>query len=407
MKKTLDHFLGRDDSLATPGRTVAVRVDFNVPLSGATITDPTRIDRALPTLERLSGAGLRTVLLSHLGRPKGGPDPQYSLEPVAGYLESLGRFPVGFCSTAVGQEASDAVASLSQGDVLLLENTRFYPGETANDPALAGEWAAWADDFVTDAFGTAHRAHASTDALPRAVRAKGGVACAGLLMERELEFLGGALSDPPRPFVAVLGGAKISGKIDVIEALLPNTDALLVGGAMANTFFSAMGLETGDSLVEPDKVELARDLLERGASRLVLPVDCVVADRIAADAETRVVERSQVSRHESIGDVGPATRELFRTHLLEAATVVWNGPMGVFEMAPFSGGTVAVAEAAAEASDGGTTVIVGGGDSAAAADAAGVAERITHISTGGGASLEFLAGRTLPGVEALSDVEPR
>lgn len=402
MKKTLDHLLAPDGPFE-PGATVAVRVDFNVPLSGDSITDPTRIDRSMPTLERLADRGARIVLLSHLGRPDGAPDPEYSLAPVARYLTTLDRFPVRFCTATAGPDAADAVASVDPGSALLLENTRFLPGETANDADLGADWAVWTDHYVTDAFGTAHRAHASTDALPRAVREKGGWAVGGLLMERELRFLGNALTEPERPFVAILGGAKISGKIDVIESLLPRTDALLIGGAMANTFFQALGLETGTSLVEPDRVEVARDLLDRGGSSLVLPVDCVVADRIAPDAQPRNAARAEVRPDESIGDIGPGTRDLFRSRLLEAATVVWNGPMGVFEMPPFADGTFAVAEAAAEASDRGSTVIVGGGDSAAAAEAAGVADRITHISTGGGASLEYLAGRSLPGVDVLSD----
>ncbi|MDH3225251.1 MAG: phosphoglycerate kinase [Gemmatimonadota bacterium] len=403
MKKTLDQLLSEDGASSLAGRTVAVRVDFNVPLSDDRITDTIRIDRALPTLERLSEARCRTVLLSHLGRPDGAPDPQFSLRPVADYLSDCGLFPARFCPQPSGSDVDAAVADLSDGDVLLLENTRFVEGETANDPALGQAWAAWADHFVTDAFGTAHRAHASTHALPAAVRAKGGSAVAGYLMERELRYLGTALTTPVRPFVAVLGGAKITGKIDVIESLLPKADALLIGGAMANTFFAALGLETGTSLLEADKTELARDLLERGGTKLVLPVDVVCAERITPGAEARVADRSRVEATEAIGDVGPGTRALFREHVMGAGTVVWNGPMGVFEMAPFAAGTIAMAQAAADASKAGTTVIVGGGDSAAAAEAAGVAEEITHISTGGGASLEFLAGRALPGVEILSE----
>ncbi|MGI9628826.1 MAG: phosphoglycerate kinase [Longimicrobiales bacterium] len=399
MKKSVNDLLNNVSS----GTTVSVRADFNVPISGALVVDPVRIDRALPTLEKLSAAGVRTVILSHLGRPGGTEDPQFSLGPVATYLATQGNFPVKSASSAVGEDARAAVAALNDGDVLLLENTRFLPGETQNDPSLGAEWASWSDHFVNDAFGTAHRAHASTDALPRAVRAKGGLAVAGLLLELELQYLGKALSDPDRPFVGVLGGAKISGKIDVIEALLPITDSLLIGGAMANTFFRALGLETGNSLVEPDKVELAKDLLDRAGSGLVLPVDCRIGTSIDPGAETTVVDRSDVPENQSIGDIGPTTEALFGERIREAETVVWNGPMGVFEMDNFAGGTFALAEAAAGAADEGTTVIIGGGDSGAAAEAAGVANRITHISTGGGASLEFLAGRPLPGVEALSD----
>ena len=404
MKKTIDHLLA-DAGGSLAGQTIAVRVDFNVPVSDGEIGDTIRVDRSLETLKRLSEAGARSVLLSHLGRPGGRSDPRFSLKPVADYLASVAPGSVHFCPEPSGPAVDEAVGAMGDGDILLLENTRFLPGETDNDPELGRSWAAWADHFLTDAFGTAHRAHASTHALPEAVRARGGSAVAGCLMERELRFLGQALSDPDRPFVAVLGGAKISGKIDVIEALLPKADALLIGGAMANTFFAALGLETGTSLVEPDRVDMARDLLERAGPKLVLPVDVVCGDRIDPDARTQVRERSQVPADEAVGDVGPDTRTLFRDKILAARTVIWNGPMGVFEMAPFAEGTLAVAQGAAEASRQGTTVIVGGGDSAAAAELAGVADDLTHISTGGGASLEFLAGRPLPGVEVLSEAD--
>ena len=404
MKKTIDQLL--DEAGGTlAGRTVAVRVDFNVPISEGKVTDSIRVDRSLPTLNRLCEAGARCVLLSHLGRPGGAPDPEFSLAPVAQYLSSVAPGPVHFCDQTAGNGVREAVGALGNGEILLLENTRFVPGETDNDSQLGRSWASWADHFLTDAFGTAHRAHASTHALPEAVRAAGGQAVTGYLMERELRFLGGALTDPERPFVAVLGGAKISGKIDVIEALLPKADALLIGGAMANTFFAALGLEIGASLVEPDRTEMARELLERAGPKLVLPVDVVCADGIAPDASTRVRERSSVEPGEAIGDVGPDTCALFRDRILGAKTVLWNGPMGVFEMAPFAEGTMALARAAAEASRKGVTVVVGGGDSAAAAEAAGVADDITHISTGGGASLEFLAGRNLPGVDVLTEAD--
>ena len=396
------------------GVAVALRADFNVPLNlpgtgegrdgdgGAQVSDASRIERTLPTIGRLAAAGAKVVILSHLGRPGGRRNAAFTLAPVARCLKDLLAAPVGFAPHAAGSEVRAAVAAAKPGSVMLLENTRFLPGETANEPALAADWATWADHFVLDAFGTAHRAHASTDGLPRAVRAKGGMAVAGRLVERELAVLVDALEEPRRPFVAVLGGAKISGKIDVIEALLPRVDALLVGGAMANTFFRAMGMETGTSLVEAEKTGIAVGVLEAAAARLVLPVDCVTAPAIAAGAPTRVVDRAEIAPDEAVGDVGPVTVRLFGEYLSEAATVVWNGPMGVFEIDEFARGTVGVARIAADAADRGATVIVGGGDSAAAARAAGVASRISHISTGGGAALDLLAGKELPGVAALS-----
>ncbi|MBT8336790.1 MAG: phosphoglycerate kinase [Gemmatimonadetes bacterium] len=392
------------ESLA--GRRVLVRADLNVPLDDAlNVTDETRIRASLPTLRRLRSAGARVVLLSHLGRPKGSPDPAFSLAPVAARLDALLGGGVHFVPDLVGQRAREAVAGLAAGEVVLLENTRFDPRETANDPELAAALAEMGDDFVLDAFGTAHRAHASTEGVARAVAASGGHAWAGLLLERELTFLGDALESPDRPFVAILGGAKISGKIDVVEALLPRVDRLLVGGAMANTFFLALGLEVGESLVEPDRVEMARELLDRAGERLLLPVDVRVASEISADAEVRVVARSGVAPGDRIADIGPATEVLFANEVREARTVVWNGPMGVFELAPFREGTVALAHAVASAADGGAVTVLGGGDSAAAAEAAGVADRLTHISTGGGASLQLLAGAPLPGIAALTDRE--
>lgn len=385
------------------GRRILVRADLNVPLSEGRVSDDTRIQASLPTLRRLTGAGARVVLLSHLGRPKGTVNPEYSLAPVARALDDALEAPVRFVADLVGPEARAAVESLGDGEILLLENTRFDPRETANDPGLSEALAGYGDLYVNDAFGAAHRAHASTEGVARVVRAAGGRAMAGLLLEKELTFLGEALAAPQRPFVGILGGAKISGKIDVVEALLPRVDRLLVGGAMANTFFLAMGLEVGDSLVEPDRVDMARDLLDRAGDRLLLPVDVRVAREIAPDAEVRVVPRSGVAAGDRIGDVGPDTEALFADEIRAARTVVWNGPMGVFELDPFRHGTVHLALAVAEAADAGAVTVLGGGDSAAAAEVAGVAERLTHISTGGGASLELLAGRTLPGIDALSD----
>jgi len=391
------------DPASLAGRTVLVRADLNVPLDEGRISDDRRVRASIPTLRLLTGAGARVVLLSHLGRPKGAPDPKYSLRPVAERLAELLEGPVRFVPVTAGPSVRTAVESLSNGEVALLENTRFDPGDTANDSDLAAGWAELGDLFVNDAFGAAHRAHASTSGLADAVKARGGEAVAGLLLARELRFLGEALAHPERPFVAILGGAKISGKIDVIDALLPRVDRLLIGGAMANTFFKALGLEVGRSLVEDDRVELARRTLQEAGERLVLPVDCVVAPEIAEGSPTRVVERSQVGAEDRIGDVGPATRQMYAREIADARTILWNGPMGVFEIDAFAEGTTAMARAVAAACDDGATAVLGGGDSAAAVDRAGVAERITHVSTGGGASLEFLAGAALPGVEALTD----
>lgn len=386
------------------GRRVLLRVDYNVPLDEESdVSDDTRIRATLPTLELLREAGARIAVLAHLGRPAGRPVAALSLRPVSSRLGELLDGPVAFCPRTVGPDAQSAVTALGPGEIVVLENTRFLPGEETNDLELASQMAALGDVYVNDAFGAAHRAHASTAGVAEQVRARGGPAVAGLLMERELRFLGQALTEPEHPFVAIIGGAKISGKIDVIEALLPRVDRLLVGGAMANTFLLALGLEVGASLVEEDRVRVAEDVLGRAGDRLVLPVDCVVADHLDADARTRIAERTAVERGERIGDIGPATRRLYGECVSTAATVLWNGPMGVFELPPFAEGTLAVARAAAEATDRGAVTILGGGDSAAAAEAAGVTDRLTHVSTGGGASLEFLSGAALPGVEALTD----
>lgn len=398
-KRNISHL----DPTDLSGRTVVVRADLNVPLDGDVITDDQRIRASLPTLRLLREAGARTVLLSHLGRPKGAPDPRYTLRPVATRLGELLGGPVTFVTEPAGEAARAAVAAMADGDVVLLENTRFLAGDTDNDPGLAASWAALGDLFVNDAFGAAHRAHASTSGLAEAMKARGGAAVAGLLMARELRYLGSALHRPERPFVAILGGAKISGKIDVIDALLPRVDRLLIGGAMANTFLRALGLETGASLVEEDRIDMAREILERAGERLLLPVDCVVATEISEAAATRVVDRSAVGPDDRIGDVGPSTVALYGRELAQARTIVWNGPMGVFEMPPFARGTLGVANAVADACDAGATGVLGGGDSAAAAEEAGVVERLSHVSTGGGASLEFLAGAVLPGVAALDE----
>ena len=391
------------DPAALSGRNVLVRSDLNVPMESGAIADDQRIQASLPTLQLLRDAGARIVVLSHLGRPKGVPNPEFSLAVVSERLSELLKTPVHFVSDPIGEGGESIVDELRAGEVALLENTRFFPGDTANEAELATRWAALGDLFVNDAFGAAHRAHASTAGLASKVRARGGIAVAGLLMAKELRFLGEALRNPERPFVAILGGAKISGKIDVVSALLPEVDHLLIGGAMANTFFRALGHDTGGSLVEPDRIDMARELIERAGEKLVLPVDAVVTDRIEEGAATRVVTLDAVADGDIIIDVGPETVALFTGLIGSAQTVVWNGPMGVFEIPAFARGTIQVAKALADVCDRGAIGIIGGGDSAAAAEEAGVAHRLTHVSTGGGASLELLAGRVLPGVESLND----
>jgi phosphoglycerate kinase len=387
------------------GARVLMRVDYNVPLHDGTVADDARIRATPPTLRHLLERDAAVVLLSHLGRPKGKWAAEFSLAPAATCLDQFLEVPIRLVSDIVGSEARDAVSALKGGEVLVLENTRFLPGEETNDPQLSEQLAAYGAVYVNDAFGTAHRAHASTVGAPDHMKREGKPVVAGLLMEAELRFLGQALERPDRPFVAVLGGAKISGKIDVIENLLPRVDRLIIGGAMANTFFRAMGLETGTSLVEEERVEMARTLLDRASDRLVLPVDGIIAEEVAPEAETRSVERDQVPPEWKILDIGPRSVSLFRSELAGARTILWNGPMGIFEMEPFRGGTDAVARAIADATRAGATTIIGGGDTAAAVREAGLEDRMTHVSTGGGASLEFLEGRTLPGVAVLDDRE--
>jgi phosphoglycerate kinase len=378
------------------GKRVLVRVDFNVPLDAGAVTDDTRIRAALPTIQYLLDRDAIVILASHLGRPKGAPMPEFVMDPVARRLSELLGRPVRKLDDSAGPQVEAAVGEARPGDVLVLENTRFHPGETKNDPGYARQLAALAELYVNDAFGSAHRAHASTEGVAHYLPA-----VAGFLMEKEIEFLGGALSAPRRPFVAILGGAKISDKIGVIQNLLGQVESLLIGGGMANTFLKAQGYHVGESLVEDGSLEVARDLLAQAGDRLVLPVDAVVADRFDADALSQIIPVGDVPSGWRILDVGPRTLELFHKRLEGARTVVWNGPMGVFEFPRFARGTEAVAQMLAALPD--AVTIVGGGDSVAAIQDAGLAGKMSHISTGGGASLEFLEGRTLPGVAALLD----
>lgn len=382
------------------GKRALVRVDFNVPLDDdCVITDDTRIRAALPTIEFLLERGSRPVILSHLGRPKGKPNLRYSLQPVAMRLGELLRRKVNFVESTDSDEAVQATHALKDGELLLLENTRFLGGEETNDPRLARALAELGDFFVNDAFGAAHRAHASTVGVAEHLRP----AVAGLLMQKELDYLGRALSQPDHPFVAILGGSKISGKIDVIEQLLPKVDALLIGGAMACTFFRAMGLETGRSLVEEDRVEMAKDLLARAGTRITLPHDAMVAASLEEPGTAHAVARNAIPKDKAMYDIGPQSAASYSRAIAAARTIIWNGPMGVFETPPFDAGTRAIAQAMAKATAGGATTIVGGGDSAAAVSEADLESQMSHVSTGGGASLEFLEGKQLPGVEVLDE----
>ncbi len=380
---------------ALDGKRALVRVDFNVPLKNGKVADDTRLRASLPTIQYLRDKGARVVLLSHLGRPKGGPDPQYSLKQIVRDLEQLLGVPVDF----IPDPATGAATArrLPRGGVALVENTRFWPGEENNDAELAKTFAALGDLYVDDAFGSAHRAHSSTAAVAHLLKP----AVAGFLMEKELKFLGELLGSPKHPFIAVLGGAKISGKIDVIRSLLPRVDELLIGGAMACTFFAAMGLEVGTSLVEPDRLALAKELLAQSGKKLILPRGAGVAPSLERASEYRSVAIDAIPKGWAVFDIDATTQHDFRARLLRAKTIFWNGPMGVFETPPFDAGTRAIATALVEAGKTGAVTVVGGGDSVAAV--AGMENQLTHVSTGGGASLEFLEGKVLPGVAALED----
>ncbi|MFS0920960.1 phosphoglycerate kinase [Brevibacillus sp. 179-C 1.1 NHS] len=388
----------RDVELA--GKRVFCRVDFNVPMQDGVITDDTRIRAAVPTIRFMMEAGAKVILASHFGRPKGQVVEEMRLTPVAAHLSSLLGKDVRKLDDCHGADVEAAVEQMESGDVILLENVRFHAGEEKNDPELAKSFAALADLFVNDAFGTAHRAHASTAGIAEYIPA-----VAGLLMEKEIRFMGGALSNPERPFTAIVGGAKVKDKIAVIENLLTKVDHLIIGGGMANTFLKAQGYGIGASLCEDDKLDLARTLMEQAKERgvqLLMPVDVVVADRFAADAEKQVVAIDAIPEGWMALDIGPKTVETYHSVIVDSKTVVWNGPMGVFEMDAFAGGTIGVAKAMAACNG---TTIIGGGDSVAAVEKAGVAEQMTHISTGGGASLEFMEGKELPGVAVLAENE--
>ena len=368
-------------------KKVLMRVDFNVPLDGTKITDDRRIMQAVPTIKSVIERGGRLILMSHLGRPKGGPEAKFSLKPAADRLgEILGK-PVKFAPDCIGPDVEKMVSELKDGDVLLLENLRFHKEEEKNDPVFARQLAKLGDVYVNDAFGTAHREHASTFGVPQALAGKPRVI--GFLIQNELKFLGEAVTKPHRPFVAILGGAKVSDKIAVIEQLLSKADTLLIGGAMAYTFFLAQGKQVGKSLVERDKVELAKSLLAKDSHKIKLPVDTVVSNKMTDDAQTSVVEGNIPDDLEGF-DIGPKTIALYKAEIAKSKTVIWNGPMGVFEKKPFQAGTKAVAQAVADATSTGATTIIGGGDSAAAIEIFGLADKVSHVSTGGGASLEFL-----------------
>lgn len=389
------------DELPLRGHRVLVRVDYNVPFNDAgAITDDTRIVESLPTVRKICAEGGIAVLMSHLGRPKGKVNPKYSLAPVAQHLSGLLQTPVHFVPVCIGAEAEAAVAAAQPGQIVMLENVRFHPEEEANDPVFAEQLSRLGDVYVNDAFGTAHRAHASTEGVATFFATKRG---AGYLIAKELQYLGSALSNPARPFVAILGGSKVSDKIEVIQNLLSKADSIIIGGGMANTFVRAQGLPTGDSLVEEDKLEMARSLLQSAGDRVLLPTDAIIADAFDANANHKAVSVQNIPEGWRILDIGPESVKSFTACIESAKTVVWNGPMGVFEFPAFSGGTFGIAHALCTATAHGAVTIVGGGDSAAAIAQAGLKSGVSHVSTGGGASLEYLEGKVLPGIAILEE----
>jgi phosphoglycerate kinase len=391
------------EDLNLKGKRVLMRVDFNVPLENGKVADDKRIRAALPTIKYISNAEGKLILMSHLGRPKGKRVPELSLQPCVAVLSALLGKKVRFVDDCIGEAVEAAVESLGEGDILLLENLRYYPEETENDPDFAAKLAQLGDVYVNDAFGTAHRAHASTEGVTHHIPQS----AAGYLMMKELDYLGGVLADPVKPFVAILGGAKISGKIDIISNLLPRVDNIIIGGGMAYTFFKAQGKEIGKSLLEEDKIDLAKELLAQGGQKIILPVDCMVSDTFDFTARRvgalKKVAADAIPVNEFSLDIGPKSIETFGSIISAAKTVVWNGPMGVFEIEETARGTYAIANALAEATARGATTVIGGGDSASAIHKAGVADNVSHVSTGGGASLELMEGKVLPGVAALTD----
>ncbi len=393
------------DKVNLKGKRVLVRVDFNVPLNeNLEITDDIRITAALPTIRKIVKEGGKAILMSHLGRPKGTPNPKYSLKPAAVRLGELLESEVKFAPDCIGDQVTAIVNSMKDGEVLLLENLRFHAEEEKNDPGFAKELAELGDVYINDAFGSAHRAHASTEGVTKYIK----ICAAGYLMQKELDYLGKAVSNPERPFTAILGGAKISGKIDVIENLLPKVDNLLIGGGMAYTFYKAMGYEIGKSLLEEEKLQLAKEILEKfkgSKANVLLPKDIVVAPEFKNESPSSVVEATEIPASDIGLDIGPRTIEEFKNVVMNSKTVVWNGPMGVFEFDNFAKGTDEIAKSLVDATEKGATTIVGGGDSAAAIKKAGFENKVSHVSTGGGASLEFLEGKILPGVAALNDAD--